>query len=121
MGGGNTQWGGTAFNCPEESNEIILSHTFYATEGTHGECNHGAISGHSLGVIGNCYTSQLNVTVQKATSTVQCIHNANSGPIPINVSSITAVSGTNAQTLILLYHKTNFIAQVHTHHQVLSK
>ena len=94
VGGGNTQWGGTSFDCPDTSDEIVLSHTFYATEGTHGTCNNGAVTGHSLGVRnGNCYTSQLNVTVQKTLSTVQCVHNADSGPIGIGESSIMAVSG----------------------------
>ena len=98
MGGGSTQWGGTAFNCPDTSNKIILSHTFYATEGINGACNNGAIIGRSLGVInGNCYISQLNVTVQKATSSLRvvCTHNSDSGPIPVDGSSITAVSGMN--------------------------
>jgi hypothetical protein len=94
VGGGNTQWGGTAFDCPDTSNEIVLSHTFYASEGTRGVCNNGAATGRSLGVIDrNCYTSQLNITVQKTTSTVQCIHNTDSGPIEIGESSIAAISG----------------------------
>ena len=97
VGGGNTQWGGTTFDCPNTANMIALSHTFYATEGTRGACNNGAVTGRSLGVMnGNCYTSQLNFTVQNTSSTVQCVHVVDSGSTEIGESSITAVSGTVA-------------------------
>ena len=52
------------------------------------------MTGRSLGVMnGNCYISQVNFTVQKTSSTVQCVHNTDSDPIEIGESYITAVSG----------------------------
>ena len=108
MGGGNTQWGGTTFDCPDTSNTITLSHTSYAKEGTQGDCNNGAVTGRSLGVRnGNCYISQLNITVQNTSNslTVQCVYNADSGPIEIGESSITAVSGIMASACTYLIKK----------------
>ena len=96
MGGGSTRWGGTAFDCIDTSDEIILRHSRYTTElGTFGGCNDGAIVGRSLGAIDNCYTSQLNFTIQNISSTVtvQCTHNSGSGPIPIGESAVAVVSG----------------------------
>ena len=103
VGGGSTEWGGTAFNCPDNiiANKIILSHTLYGTQrGTRGSCNNGDITVQSLGINGNCYISQLNITVRNASSTVQCTHNAESGPILINQSLITARSSMHAITSI---------------------
>ena len=96
MGGGSTRWGGTAFNCPETSNEIILLHSHYATAlGTANDCNQGTITARSIAADMNCYTSQLNITVQNISSAViiQCTHCALSGPILIGESTIMIVSG----------------------------
>ena len=69
MGGYSTVW-----ICPEC--EIILLHTrFKSANGTTISCNNGAIVGQSLGVQGNNYTSQLNVTITAETAgkTIMCI------------------------------------------------
>ena len=97
VGGGSTRWTGTAFDCAARSNEIILRHSLYTTEsGTSGGCNGGAIVGQSLGVNGNCYTSQLNVTIGNSlisTRTVQCTYYGNTKVTVIDESSLTVVSG----------------------------
>ena len=77
MGRGSTVWTGTAFNCSSSNNDILLLHShFSSTEGGYGSCNNGAIVGRSLGVEGNYYTSQLNVTVTTdvAGKTVECFY-----------------------------------------------
>ena len=51
-------WGGTAFNCAG-INEISLRHNSF--ESAIGECNDGAIVGYSIGNVGNCYTTRLDV------------------------------------------------------------
>ena len=127
VGGGNTEWGGTAFNCPDNiiANKIILSHTLYSTQGgARGSCNNGDITVRSLGVNGSCYTSQLNITVWNASSTVQCTHNADSGPILINQSLITtrssmyATTSNNVGASIITI---NILLQVHIHRLIILK
>jgi hypothetical protein len=74
---GATIWNGTAFSgCPQD--EILLRHgDFISTGGLTGTCNNGAIVGQSLGVQGNNYTSQLNVTITPETigKTITCAYN----------------------------------------------
>ena len=71
-------WNGTAFSdCPQD--EILLRHSLYSrTEGTAGTCNNGDIVGQSLGVQGNHYISQLNVTVTPdiVGKTITCVYDA---------------------------------------------
>lgn len=77
MGRGVTIWTGTAFNCSESNNEISLLHNrFSSTEGDYGSCNNGSIVGQSLGIEGNNYTSQLNVTVTPDTAgtMIMCLY-----------------------------------------------
>ena len=98
MGGGGTQWGGTAFNCPRTSNEIVLRHSLYTTaSGTSGDCNEGAVTARSIAanVTQKSYTSQLYMTVQNISSavTIECIHDSSSGLILIGNSTIKVVSG----------------------------
>ena len=59
---GFTIWQGSAFDCPAQLNRILLHHTSFAS-GIMGLCNGGTIVGHSLGVSGSVYTSQLTVSV----------------------------------------------------------
>ena len=73
----STVWQGTTFQCV--GNRIVLRHSqFTAPQGTTGECNNGliTIAGRSLRVEGNCYTSQLNVTVSFGLNnhTVECAY-----------------------------------------------
>ena len=77
VGGIATVWRGTAFDCPETTNnEIILRHSrFSVAEGTFGSCSGGIIRGRSLGVQDSmCYISQVNVTVNSGHNgqTVEC-------------------------------------------------
>ena len=70
---GTTFWRGTAFNCPTTSNVIALTHALFNT-GVSGTCNNGAITGESVNVVDNCYTSRLMVTVSVGLNetTVEC-------------------------------------------------
>ena len=45
------------------------------------------IMGYGIGVVNNCYTSQLNVTIRESfnNKTVQCILNSNEGTIIIQI------------------------------------
>ena len=77
MGRGVTIWLGTAFNCSSSNHEITLLHNrFSSPEGDYGSCNNGAIVGQSLGIEGNNYTSQLNVTITPDTAgmTIMCVY-----------------------------------------------
>ena len=74
-GGGLTIWQGTAFHC--SGNQIQLRHSQYNNSlGAIGECNDGAIVASSVGVSGDHYTSQLNVTVgqEMINGTIECMH-----------------------------------------------
>ena len=81
IGSGNTIWNGTAFYCPSKSNEAILRHSQFSTEsGTFGSCNdRTSIMVQSLGVINNCFSSQLNITVttDMNNATIRCSHSSN--------------------------------------------
>ena len=76
MGGGSTLWEGTAFDCFETEDSILLRHSLFGSGGITGQCNNGAITGQSIGVENECYTSQLNVTVDPTLNkrTVRCTH-----------------------------------------------
>ena len=71
---GSSLWRGTAFNCPVSSNTISLRHSLFSTSGATGTCTNGAITAESVGVVDNCYTSRLMVTVNPALNgtTVEC-------------------------------------------------
>ena len=71
---GFSVWRGTAFNCPTSSNGISLRHSLFNTSGAIGTCTGGAITAESVGVVDNCYTSRLMVTVSPALNetTVEC-------------------------------------------------
>ena len=71
---GSSLWRGTAFNCPGSANRISLSHSLFNTSGVSGTCNNGAITAESVGVVDNCYTSRLMLTVSVGLNetTVEC-------------------------------------------------
>ena len=76
---GATIWNGTAFLGSCLQDEILLQHhQFTSTGGTTGTCNNGDIVGHSLGVQGDNYTSQLNVTITPDIigKTIMCAYDA---------------------------------------------
>ena len=70
-GGGSTIWRGSAFNCAGDA--ITLIHQNFI-DGTIRGCNDGDIVGQSVGVDGEFYTSQLNVTISAGlnSKTVVC-------------------------------------------------
>ncbi len=67
IGGGATVWSGTAFDCPAQSNVIVLAHARYSGGTAVGACTSGAIIGNGTSVDTSgaepCYTSELSVTV----------------------------------------------------------
>ena len=65
-----TVWTGTGLDC-----EIVLLHIRFAN-GVSATCNNGAIVARSLSVVGNNYTSQLNVTLNSETTrkTIECLY-----------------------------------------------
>ena len=74
-----TVWKGSAFDC--SSNEIALIHSLFGSDTQSqtiaaGECNNGSIRAHSVQVEDNCYTSQLNITVNADMigKTIECAH-----------------------------------------------
>ena len=80
-GEGATVWNGSLFDCT--SDEIILSHRLFeygSASGARGECNNGAVSALSIGVLRenntNYYISQLNISMNAAINnkTVTCLH-----------------------------------------------
>ena len=97
IGGGNTVWNGTAFNCGSGgTNEISLRHTqFNLSEGATGSCNNDAIMAQSIGVVNICYMSQLTVRVSTTLNdrSIQCTHDSSTGLIAIGSDVIAVVTG----------------------------
>ena len=75
---GATIWNGTAFNGCALDEILLLHRHFTPTEGPTGICNNRDIVGQSLGIQGNNYTSQLNVTITPSTAgkTITCAYDA---------------------------------------------
>ena len=97
---GATVWCGTAFiGCLQ--NEILLQHRqFTPTGGPAETCNNGAIVGRSLGVQGNNFTSQLNVTITPDTAgkTITCAYDELIGQ-DIMIKFSTIIPGNRAPLL----------------------
>ena len=94
VGTGNTQWGGTAFDCP--GNGFFLRHERFAgPRGVTAECNDGAIVGRSVGAENGCYTSQLRFTFTPSfnNKTVSCTYNSNVAVNIIGTSILTMLEG----------------------------
>ena len=74
-------WNGTAFSGCQQNVILLPHHWFTQTGGSTSTCNNGAIVGQSLGVQGNNYTSQLNVTITTETAgkTIMCAYDALDG------------------------------------------
>ena len=105
IGIGNTLWRGSTFNCPDTTNEIILRHSqFSRSDGTSGNCNNGAIVARSMDVVGNCFRSQLDVSVSASFNNrnVQCDHNSNTGTKRIGTITLNVISGKPMTTLVQL-------------------
>ena len=78
MGGGATVWQGTAFQCYDNDNDIIiLQHSHFGGSYNPAEsCNNGAIVAQVLGVVNDSYISQVSVIVslELNNTTVECVH-----------------------------------------------
>jgi hypothetical protein len=94
---GATIWSGTAFSGCQQ-NAILLQHHQFTTGGSTGTCNNGAIVGQSLGVQGNNYTSQLNVTITPETTgkTITCAYDAFTGQDHTMIEFSTIIPGNHA-------------------------
>ena len=95
MGGIATLWKGTVFDCPLDDSEITLRHSQFESNQEIGTCNNGDIVGHGIGIINDCYTSQLNVTVRENfnNQTVQCAFTSSEGIRTIGESVLSVASG----------------------------
>ena len=79
--GDATVWKGSAFDCMQSMNEIVLIHSSFesninSSSVAAGKCNNGSIHAHSVRVEDNYYTSQLNLTVtaNMIGKTVECVY-----------------------------------------------
>lgn len=70
-----TVWTGSAFDCPNSGNQILLLHRFRGNVIYGGTCNNEAIVARILSVDGDNYTSQLDVpfTIETAGKTIACL------------------------------------------------
>ena len=104
VGGGSTIWSVTAFDCTE--NDIILRHSEF-TDGTSGECNDGTITGHSVGVEGNCFSSRLDVTISAElhNKTVVCSLTESEGGLEREIGST---------SIMVLRGRLCLVSSVHT-------
>ena len=106
VGEGITVWNGTAFSCSGSTDDIDLRHTdFSATGGTSKSCNDGTIEARSVGVMDDCYTSQLMVQVNPSlnNTTIRCSHDSTMGNILIDTFTLKFVYGKhkiNSYTLL---------------------
>lgn len=58
-----TVWRGSAFDCPENGNTIILLHNDFSNGMAHGDCNNGDIIAQGVSSSGDVLTSRLSVMV----------------------------------------------------------
>ena len=68
-------WQGSAFQCPQSSNEIALRHSQFL--GSVGVCNDGAICAHAVSIQStDCFVSNLtvNITPDLEGRSVRCEH-----------------------------------------------
>ena len=100
LGGGNTIWKGSAFDCPSTSdsnnNQILLLHSRFGTDqNPSGSCNNGDIQGGGVSRVGGCFISELNVTITPGVvgKEIQCVHDNTSAEILIGSDNITVTTG----------------------------
>ena len=96
FGPGTTHWEGSVFH-DDCGNSIILRHSQFSTQGARASCNNDGIVGRSVGVVDQCFTSQLNVTIESNldSATVSCIHVRDGQRRNIGDSIIVIITGTN--------------------------
>jgi hypothetical protein len=94
VGGTATRWEGSLLaDCPLD--EIILRHSQFESNQAIGTCNNGDINGYGIGVMNDCYISQLNLIIRENfnNKTVRCILNSNEGTRTIGESILRVLSG----------------------------
>lgn len=94
-----TVWEGSAFQCPENSDEISLRHSQFnvPNEQETGDCSNGAIVGYSIGIEDqDCYVSRLDVTISQSLNgtTVECTFEGTGGQRTINTNTVEITTGT---------------------------
>ena len=69
---------GSAFNCAESDNEILLLHQRFRLDGAFGTYNNGTIVTQSIRVQNGSYTSQLSVNVSDDVigKTIECAYDS---------------------------------------------
>lgn len=94
QGGLSTVWRGSAFDCNDNNNIIILHHVWFGTETAVGECNNNNIVGRGLRTENSSFTSRLYVTIcpQFNNKTIECtIHEGSTltsiGSYTLNVTT----------------------------------
>ena len=98
IGGGNTIWNGSAFNCSSNSdsnnNQILLRHSGFGSS-SKGTCNSGNITGKGLSSENECFVSELNVTVSPSVidRQVSCFYENGSAEILVGTVTIELTSG----------------------------
>ncbi|MCG8621975.1 MAG: hypothetical protein MJE68_08285 [Proteobacteria bacterium] len=75
-----TLWNGTAFNCENRGNQIILLNSAFSSGGlgSRGTCGDNLVA-QGTKVDGNCYTSQLNITVTSSglnQTSIECVYSS---------------------------------------------
>ena len=98
VGSGVTQWDGTAFDCTNTANEILLLHDNYPND-ANGRCNGGQITGKSLSVENNCYTSLLSVSTSAALNNKSIRCNEVGQMVSIGERVLTVISGKKLDTM----------------------
>ena len=117
VGGGITVWQGSAFQCPQSSDEIALRHAQFL--GSVGVCNDGAICAHAVSILApDCFISNLTVYITPALdgSTVRCEYD--DGTSVTVVHSFT-LNITKSELCIKLLQITNLIQQYYYYSDLL--
>lgn len=97
VGLGTTLWGGTAFNCENRGNQIILLNGQFLSgdTGSSGVCGDNIVA-EGIKVEGNCHTSQLDITVTSSEinqTTIVCTYSSSQGLSTVGRGVITVLSG----------------------------
>ena len=97
-GPGLTVWIGSAVMCNERgnANEIVLVHSRFSSDnGTSIDCSEGRVTVHIIGVVNNCYISQISLTVSEEiiNKTIGCLYDNGIHETIIGQETITALNG----------------------------
>lgn len=93
-------WRGSAFQCPNKVNEIILRHSQFAPGQASGFCGDGVVRITGVGfenVTNDQFISQVNVTTYADLNgrTIECAHDNGVTTVTIGVATVTVLAGTN--------------------------